>query len=180
MFKIVHHDIQDDEVKLHFVSTIKIVETVAADLASRFLGTFEAIEDSKNECCWDPGGMMMINDEVFSFALKNITVLCKAQHFDFFVQRLQSIKLRGTNVQYAKIYGHWTCICLEANEFKQLKEMVSDPVLAIRAERSWHEREDKLRKLEDDGHIQRVVKDADGNFYEASRDDEAVNPKLLN
>ncbi|KKN37551.1 hypothetical protein LCGC14_0762340 [marine sediment metagenome] len=179
MFKIIHHDIQDDHVKIHFVSTIEVAEEVAANLASRYDGTFE-VDETGIECCWDPGGMMMVGDEVFSFPLGSITVRCKAQHFDFFVDHLQSCEPRGNHKKYIKIHGKWICICLEVDEFEQLKKLVCDPVFALKTEHSYQRRESRLRKLEDDGHVQRVVKDADGNFYEASRDDEAVNPKLLN
>lgn len=179
MFRIVHHDIQDDYVKTHFVSTMEVAEEVAANLASQYDGTFE-IEGSGIEYSWDPGGMLMVGDEVFSFSLNNITVKCKAQHFDFFVNYLQSCEPCGNHKQYIKIHGYWTCICLEVDEFEQLKKLICDPVFALKAEHSYQRRESRLRKLEDDGHIQRVEKDADGNFYKASRDDEAVNPKLLN
>jgi hypothetical protein len=178
MFRIKHHRLNED-VKMHFASTRRVAEQVMLDLSSRFTGYFEIIEEPDIKCCWDPGGMLMADDESFSFPLGNITILCKAQHFDFFVNHMQAYEPRGTGSQYIKIHSHWTCICLEVKEFEQLLRLVCNPEYAVRAEHAWHKREDGLNKLADDGYIVRAVVGEDGKLYKAPKS-KAVDKKLLN
>jgi len=182
MFMIKHEtpDVLDAYAKVHFASTREIAEEIVADLSSRFQGTFEIHEDEDNYCTWDPGGMLMVDDEVFSFPLTHCTIKCKAQHFDMFVSQVQGYEPRGNKTKYIKIHGHWACICIAPEEYSQLKSLVNNPALAVRAEAAWNERERRLNKLAEQGDIARVVKGEDGKLYKVAPPNQEVDKKLLN
>jgi len=180
MFRIDHDNNHDKyTAKVHYVSTREIAEEVVADLDNRFSGKFAIREEAANDCMWDPGGMMMTDDEVFSFPLSNLTVRCKAQHFDYFVQCIQDYEPRGKQTKFIKIHGHYTCICLTVQEFDALKLLVSCSEYSDRARVAWDERERRLNKLEEQGDIVRVVKGDDGQLYKAAGKQE-IDKKLLN
>jgi len=181
MFKITQcYDGYDNEhVKVHFASTKEIAEEVATELRQRFPGSFVIAEAEDNVCGWDPGGMLMTGDEVFSFLLDNITVECKAQHFDYFVGCIQNYQPRGDATKYFKIHGKWTCICVTPNEYSQLLKLAADPDFAARAALAWEKREQKLNALAQQGDIVRVIKGEDGKLYKMPEPG-PVDKKMLN
>jgi len=180
MFKIAQlDDYAPEHCKVHFASTKEIAEEVKRDLESRF-GEMVLTEEEENECCWDPGGMMMTDDEVFSFLLDNITINCKAQHFDYFVGSTQGYESRGNETKYIKLHGHWTCICITPTEYERLQMLYQDADFAKRAKKSWEERERRLNKLAEAGSIKRVVKGSDGKLYEKKPVVNPIDKKLLN
>jgi len=181
MFKLInnHTNVTEHYAKIHYISTKAIAEEVKSDLSSRFSGSFSIVEESNPNCGWDPGGMLMIDDEDFEFALENMTIECKAQHFDMFATYIQKYEPRGDKTKYIKIHGNYWCICITVDEFENLKALVANPELALKAEAAWQKREEKLNKLADDGHIVRVMKDSEGNLYKAPKDKPTDN-KLLN
>ena len=152
----------------HYVSSIAIAEEVKADLESRPLPTNPEDEAERGDIAfaqhatvtieepypevpramYDPGGMALVNDETFSFPLGDIVVECKAQHFDFFVSWISEDthrnRIRGEETKYRKIHGYWSCICITPEEFEQLRELVCDPELAMKARDSWNRREGAL------------------------------------
>lgn len=155
-------------VKVHFVSNIDIAVEVSCDLQERYC-EMVMNESDDNECMWDPGGMMMMNDEVFDFRLSdNITVICRAQHFDYFVSQIQKCEIRGEAIQYVKIHGRYFCICVSLKEFDQLKKLVCNAELAIKANESANKREEKISKLVESGHVVRAVKGEDGKLYKVA------------
>ena len=178
MFKIGPDDIMTG-VKIHYVSTKEIADEVKADLEFRY-GSMYLSEEDGNDCSWDPGGMLMTGDAEFTFPLDNITIVCKAQHFEYFAAYLDDYSPRGDKVQYVKIHGRYFCICITPEEFESLKALVDDPELFKMAEESWKKREEKLNKLAEAGSIKRVVKGEDGKLYEKVQVPVETDPKKLN
>ena len=149
--------------KLHYVSNKDIAEEVKSDLASRptdignegyagdtmFANGEIVIVEPKSSisgAMWDPGGMCLMKDEVFSFPLGDITIECKSQHFEQFIEWVckdtEYNRIRGNKYQYHKLHGYWTCICITPEEFNNLREMVKDPEKLIKGRSVW----DKLQK----------------------------------
>lgn len=167
MYRIGSMDPQSD-VKIHFTSNMDIAIEVSGDLQSRY-GEMEMDEQDGNECMWDPGGMMMTGDEVFDFCLSNdITILCRAQHFDIFIDHIQKYEPRGEAIKYVKIHGRYFCICVSVEEFEQLKKLVCNAELAVKANESAIKHEEKMNKFVESGHVVRAVKGEDGKLYKAS------------
>jgi hypothetical protein len=168
MFKVMQdyeNNMCKDYAKVHYTSTSEIADEITDDLTCRFGNMLLTIEKD-NECMWDPGGMMMCGDEVFNFKLNHITILCKAQHFEYFSELIKDYTVRGNKTKYIKIHGAYNCICITPEEFEELKILVTDSKLYDRAEKSWQERENRLNDLEKEGVLKRVNIDIDGNKYE--------------
>lgn len=180
MYHVYQKDMYDEHPKAHYTSTEDIASEVYSDLQVRFGGVVMEPEQD-NDCMWDPGGMMMANDEVFEFKLDHMTVLCKAQHFDYFVMAIDNYAskndIRGEKAKYIKLHGAYICICITPEEFEQLKVLVKNSDYAERAEKSWAERERRLNELQAKGNLVRVIKDDDGNMYKLP---DASNKKDLN
>ena len=135
----------------HYASNRNIAEEVKAELelhlelqAPEYADVKITIEEPHPkvpDAMWDPGGMCMMNDEVFSFPLGDIVVKCKAQHFEYFAILLDGNdrynEVRGLNHPYHKIHGYWEYICISPEEFKSLKGMVKDPEKAVKAREAW-------------------------------------------
>lgn len=157
-------------VKMHFAGTQEVADATKADLENRFGGTFEVEDLDDNSYHWDPGGMLMMGDEVFEFELDTMILRCFAQHFDALVDLLSGdypeLRIEGS-VQYYKIHANYHCVCLTPKDFKLLKEQISNPDLAVRAAESFNNKLDKLKSLHDEGHIIQAVKDNDGKIYKA-------------
>jgi len=149
MYRVYQKDMYDERPKAHFASTEDIAREIYSDLEVRFGGIVSEL-DPENNCMWDPGGMMMADDEVFEFKLDNIIVLCKAQHFDYFVAVIDryagEANIRGDKAKYVKLHGAYNCICISPAEFEQLKALVKNSDFKERAERSWAEHERKSCK----------------------------------
>jgi hypothetical protein len=180
MYRIYQKDLYDHYPKAHFASTEEIAKEIYSDLEVRFGGIVMEPEQ-ENKCMWDPGGIMMMNDEVFEFKLENTTVLCKAQHFEYFVDAIdkyaKEANIRGDKAKYIKLHGAYSCICITPFEFGQLKAFVQDSDYAERAEKSFAERERRLNELQNKGCLVRVVKDDEGNLYKLP---DAADKKDLN
>jgi len=170
----------------HYVSSMAIAEEVKADLESRPLPTNPEDEAERGDIAfarnsevtieepyeemphamYDPGGMALMNDEVFSFPLGDIVVECKAQHFDFFVSWISEDthhnRIRGEETKYRKIHGYWSCICVTPEEFEQLRALVNNPELAMKARDSWNKRESALASA---GVVLSVVKEDGEQAY---------------
>lgn len=151
--------------KVHFTSASDISKEVCNDLDKRFGPpmTIEQLPD-QNECSWDPGGMMFVDDEEFSFDLETITVKCLAQHFLSFeaqVNKRAGQPIRGNDIQYVKLHGAYACICLTLKEFELLLHLVSSED----KENNYHERANKAS--EDFMNRLSRVKDHLKNNYEA-------------
>jgi hypothetical protein len=163
MFKIMQEEHAYDYCpKIHFASSLALANEVADDLEARF-GHIVLEDVPSNECMWDPGGMMIADDKVFEFPLDDITILCKTQHFEYFVDRINKCAVRGEEIPYVKIHGAYNCICITAEEFALLKVMISNPSLHEQSERYWQDRENKLKKLDS---LEKVAIDIDGNIYD--------------
>ena len=151
-------------VKVHFCSTKEIADEVSVDLSNRFVGSFHVDKMQESSCVWDPGGMKILDQEEFSFILKNCVILCDAQHFGFFSEHIQRYTARGVGTEYVKIHGHWACICITVEEFEDLKLQVNNPDFIKKAEEVAEARENRLNNLAKEGYIARH--DEDGNMYE--------------
>jgi len=157
-------------VKIHFASNESIANEVMDELESRF-GAMKMDTIDSNECVWDPGGMMLVDDKMHSFLLsENITVMCLAQHCDFLASHIHSYDdkpLHGTNTQYVKFHGRYFCICMTPEEFHNLCILVKfvdeDEIAESKAKR-----EAKIDELVESGHVVRAIKDADGKVKIAS------------
>lgn len=137
-------------VKPHFISTQEVKDEVKKNLTERF--GFMSVEDRENNTCsWDPGGMCLDPDETFSFPLDNITITCKAQHFNKFAYQVGNRKPRGNIVKYVKLHGFWTCICISVEEFEQLKVLIEDEDLVKRASEIEEKRNMKFKELKENG-----------------------------
>ena len=171
--------------KTHWISTEAIADEVLEDLNARELNSayMEQVTDG-NECTWDPGGMMMTGDEVFVFPLNNIVIRCKAQHFQYFLHTLdeEAKDLRGDKAKYYKIHGRWCCICISPEEFEQLMSLVQDKDLLEHADKSRKERQRRINKLSEEGHVIQAVQGDDGKLYKVKYVDEPeeIDKKLLN
>lgn len=169
-----------ERVKVHYASTRAIAEEVVSNLKSRFSGNYTITNVPDNTFDWDPGGMKLTGQEVFDFELDHCTIGCDAQFFDYFVDHIQEYKPRGGYItKYVKIHAHYDCVCLTIEEFNNLKSLVQNPELAVKAEQVWGKKEEVLDKLSDADCIVRAVKDEDGNIY-AVKPNENIDKKMLN
>lgn len=161
MFRIGAVD-PESGVKIHLTGSKAVANEVKADLESRF-GPMVLDEVEYNSCLWDPGGLAMIDDEVFSFPVGSTVIDCRAQHFDMFVDRIQQYNFRG-DTSYFKIHGKYFCHCLTFEEFSLLKKLVNNPELLKIATEAANKRERKVDKLVEAGYVVRAIKNADGNI----------------
>jgi len=177
MYKIGSAD-QHSNVKVHFASTEKIAKEIMNDLKERF-GKMQIDTADDHEYLWDPGGMLQMNDEIFRFELSDITFMCYAQHFNYFVNNLQQYTPRGTNTKYVKIHGRYFCICISVDDFEQLKNLVCGAEFITKA----NESEIKSKKTEDElvesGCIVKVIKDEHGNTIPVLPVNSDIPPKHL-
>lgn len=137
MYKIIQDDFETSELvaKPHYASTANIAQYVTSDLTSRY-GPATSTETEGNEFLWDPGGILMMSDEVFRFQLDNITLLCRAQHFEEFVHQVFTSGVRDGG--YVKLHGNWTCVCITENEFNKLKTLVDNDELFEKATEAFN------------------------------------------
>ncbi|MFA5024159.1 MAG: hypothetical protein WC523_04345 [Patescibacteria group bacterium] len=154
--------------KTHYVSSDDVATEVLHDLNSRF-DTMIMSEISDKHCVWDPGGMLMMNDDVFEFDLGNIIIDCKAQHFNEFVVFIKDYKPRGNKIKYVKIHSNHSCICITPEEFDVLKFLVNNPDLEKKSAEVRAERMRRIQGLVDDGHLIQAVKDANGNIVDINK-----------
>ena len=154
--------------KTHYVSNQSIADEVKADLDTRF-GPTEIVKDKTHTACFDPGGMLMMNDADLNFDLGNITISCKAQHLNYLIASLHDKQPRGNQTKYIKIHGGYCCICITPEEFEQLKTLANDPKLIAQATEAEEERERRIQGVVDKGHLVRVAKDAAGNVYDIDK-----------
>lgn len=161
MFKIGSKD-PYSTVKIHFTNSIEIANEVIAELSNRFSETFDIITDEDSDSCmWDPGGMLWTGDEIFDFNLDNITLRCRAQHFNYFLDALEGCDVRGKNTHYHKLHGRWYCVCISTEEFSQLKKLVENPELFAKANEAEERRESALNACADSGKLVRVKENSE-------------------
>lgn len=152
MFRIGAVD-PESGVKVHLTGSKAVANEVKADLESRF-GPMVLDGVEYNSCLWDPGGLAMIDDEVFSFPVGSTVIDCRAQHFNMFVEYIQQCSSRG-EIPYFKIHGKYFCHCLAFEEFSLLKKLVNDPELSKIATEAANKRERKVDKLVEAGYVAR-------------------------
>lgn len=123
----------------HFTSTQEIADAVKDDLASRRdceHPELVAVENTERTTVrWDPGGVLMGDDEPFVFDLNEMRLEVLKQHFSYFVRCVNESNLREWfDTQYYKIHsGYICCICITPAEFENLKNQISNPDLAWEA-----------------------------------------------
>jgi len=113
--------------------------------------------------------MLMVNDEVFTFNLGDVSISCYAQHFDYFSEYIKGCKVRGDNIKYHKIHSQFFCICISPEEFSKLQEFVGNIEYKQKAKLSFEERERRIQSLVDGSHLIRAAKDAAGNIIDIDK-----------
>lgn len=175
MYKIV---CDDARVKIHWAPSLKIAHEVMNDLVDRF-GNCTMDADENKAPIWDPGGMLIMDDEVHMFPIDNMSISCRAQHLSYFIDQVNGHnEPRGNKVKYYKIHGHYWCVCISEQGFNNLKNILNSPETKQEAEKFFEEREKKFKVLEDAGVIKRAV-ELDGKVYSLVKQ-ENVDKKNIN
>lgn len=158
----------DNIAKSHYTSTKEIANEVLNDLNSRF-SKMEIEEIPNKDMYWDPGGMLMLDDEILSFDLGGMVIKCRAQHLDYLSSMLKERSVRSTDVSYYKIHSQFFCVCISPKEFDKLVEMINSKENKDKANRSIEEKERRLSEVVKQKHIVRVAKDITGNLIDVDK-----------
>lgn len=173
----------DAFVKPHIALDRSIADEVMKDLSQRF-GDMGVEENESKSYMFDPGGMCMATDDVFSFPVNSgLIVKCRAQHFDVLyddIGRYSSKDLRGNDVKYIKVYGHWSCLCISLDDLNDIRSAVDSDDLKEMAKKSVQRFSAKLSHLNDTGVIIKAMKGSDGRYYKVPNDPNNIDPENMN
>jgi len=120
---------ESEGLKYHCIQDETIMNDVLNDIKSKYkkeireMARFNS-EDNQNEYFWDPGGMVLMEDQTFEFKLdKDLIVSCRSQHWFEFKNAVRSSIIRGS---YSKLYGYIHILCMSTQQRDQLLLSISE------------------------------------------------------